>query len=123
MACLEYIDFHPLREVIEDGVLTWEPDKLARTIYRLPQLFWENGAGWVEANYWALDKASHFEIDIATVETLMKHLYAYACFLEENQLDWRHFPMRLAERAIVQFRGYLIEKIDQGHLASSPEIS
>lgn len=119
MARLEYINFKPLREIIEDGVLTWETDNLLRAINRLPQLFWDNGTGWAEANYWALDKASHFKTDIETVKALMKHLYAYACFLEENQLDWRHFPMRLADRAIVRFRGHLIEQIDRGSLASS----
>lgn len=119
MANLEYIDFKPFREVIEGNSLTWELDKLSRAIFRLPQLFWENGAGWAEANYWALDKATDFRTDIETVKALMKHLYAYAGFLEEHMLDWRHFPMRIADRAIVRFRGHLIEQIDQGSLASS----
>lgn len=119
MANLEYVNFTPLREVIEQGALTWEPDKLARAIPKLPQLFWANGAGWAEANFWALERATHFKGDIETVKALMKHLYAYASFLEEHQLDWRHFPMRLADRAIVRFRGHLIEQIDRGNLASS----
>lgn len=119
MANLEFIDFKPLREVIEEASLTWEPDKLSRSIPRLPQIFWENGSGWAEANYWALDKATQLKTDIETVKALMKHLYAYACFLEENAFDWRQFPLRLADRAIVQFRGHLIEQIDQGSLASS----
>ncbi|WP_420466085.1 tyrosine-type recombinase/integrase [Panacagrimonas sp.] len=49
----------------------------------------------------------------------MKHLHAYACFLEEHSLDWRHFPTRLSERAVVRFRGDLLKLIEQGNLASS----
>lgn len=119
MANLEFIDFKPLREVIHDVSLAWESDNLARAIPKLPQLFWENGSGWTEANYWALYKATDPKTDIETVKALMKHLYAYACFLEEKELDWRHFPLRLADRAIVRFRGHLIGQIDHGSLASS----
>lgn len=119
MANLEYIDFKPLREVIDDCSLTWESDRLSRPIPRLPQLFWKNGEGWAEANHWALEKATSLKTDIETVKALMKHLYAYARFLEEKALDWRHFPVRLADRAIVLFRGHLIEQINHGSLASS----
>lgn len=119
MANLEYIDFNPVREIIEDGTLNWVPDKLARAIPRLPQLFWESGEVWAEANYWALDRATQPKTDIETVKALLKHLYAYACFLEKHGLNWRHFPLRLADRALVKFRGRLIEQIDQGSLASS----
>ena len=119
MASLEYINFKPLREVVEDGVLRWEPDKLARAIPRLPQVFWDTGEGWAEANFWALDRASHPHADVETVKSLMKHLHAYAQFLESTELDWRHFPMRLAERAVVRFRGHLVDCIKRGSLASS----
>ncbi len=119
MANLEYINFKPQREVIVASSLTWEPDKMARVIPRLPQLFWADGTGWAEANYWALDKATTLRADIETVKAVMKHLHAYAVFLEEHRLDWRHFPIRLADRAIVRFRGHLIDLIDQGGLASS----
>jgi integrase len=119
LASLEYINFKPLREVIEDGALNWVPDKHSRAVRRLPQIFWDGGEGWAEANYWALDRASHPQADVETVKALMKHLYAYASFLEETEMDWRHFPMRLADRAVIRFRGRLIEQIDNGALASS----
>jgi integrase len=119
LASLEYINFMPLREVVEDGTLQWAPDKLARSVPRLPQIFWQDGEGWPEANFWALDRASHPHADVETVKTLMKHLHAYAQFLEDSGLDWRHFPMRLAERSVVRFRGHLIECMRRGCLASS----
>ena len=46
MARLEYIRFNPSREVIFNGEVTWEVDKLARSFRRLPQIFWSNGEGW-----------------------------------------------------------------------------
>lgn len=119
MACLEYIDFGPWREVISGGTLTWEPDKLARSLKGLPQIFWKNGEGWAEANDWALEKAATVGIKLDTVKALMKHLCRFAGFLEREGLDWRHFPIRKSERAIVRFRGNLLSQVSGGSLASS----
>lgn len=119
MACLEYIHFKPWREVIGNPRQDWIEDEEAPSIKRLPQIFWENGEGWAEANHWALDKATGQDVDPETVKALMKHLHAYANFLEMRGLDWRHFPMVVAQRAIVQFRGELIGQIKRGTLASS----
>lgn len=57
--------------------------------------------------------------DTSTAKPLMKHLAAYASWLESEELDWRHFPIRKSDRAIVKFRGYLIEQRDQGIIAPS----
>ena len=118
MAHLEFIDFKPWREGLEDNNIVWERDKVAPEIRRLPQIFWDAGEGWAEANHWALEKmtdGAHPD----TAKGLMKHLHAYACFLEATNLDWRHFPTRLAERATVRFRGDLIQQIERGSLSSS----
>lgn len=119
MARLEYVDFKHYREVIEGGVFTWALDKLARPVDRLPQLFWQNGEGWAEANHWALEKASSRSLKIDSIKSLMKHLHAYAEFLEARNLDWRHFPLLKSGRAVVLFRGQLMEQIQRGSLASS----
>lgn len=119
MACIEYINFKPWREFVRTDEITWEQDKLSPSIKRLPQIFWNNGEPWAEANHWALEKVSDKRVGLETVKALMKHLYAYSNFLEEHGLDWRHFPVRLADRAIVRFRGELMEQIDRGSLASS----
>jgi len=116
MAKLEFIRFTPMREVVEGDFIRWEPDRLAKPIPKLPQLFWDSGEPWCEANHWALTKANGMVgADIKTVTALMKHLAAYASWLERPErpkLDWRHFPMRQADRAIVQFRGELIRQRD-----------
>lgn len=119
MATLEYIEFTPWREVIANGELNWERDKLARSISGLPQIFWKSGEGWAEVNHWALEKAATTQTKLPTVKTLMKHLCPYATFLEREQLDWRHFPIRKADRAIVLFRGELISQIQEGAIKSS----
>jgi integrase len=119
MASLEYIDFNPWRDVVADGQLVWHPDKLAPGISRLPQIFWDSGEGWAEANHWALEKVANHRVHLDTAKGLMKHLHAFACYLEKHDLDWRHFPTRLSDRAVVQFRGDLMQQINSGSLASS----
>jgi integrase len=120
VANLEFIKYTPFREVIEDRNVRWVHDKLARPIDNLPQIFWDSGESWHEASHWALTKAtSPAGGDIKTVTTLMKHLAAYASWLESVTLDWRHFPMRKQDRAIFLYRGKLIAQRDTGSLAPS----
>lgn len=120
MANLESIQFTPMREVIEAGSVRWERDKLARPIEDLPQIFWANGEPWSEANHWALIKTTSMAgAHIKTANSLMKHLCAYADWLETEGLDWRHFPDRMADRAIVRYRGELIDQRDRGSLSPS----
>ncbi|MCG5078591.1 tyrosine-type recombinase/integrase, partial [Paraburkholderia tagetis] len=77
------------------------------------------GRGWDEANLWALERAAPRNVDIETVKATMKHLGRYAKFLEATGLDWRHFPVRKEEQVLRKFRKHLIEKRDDGILASS----
>ncbi|MDO1434405.1 MULTISPECIES: tyrosine-type recombinase/integrase [Pseudomonas] len=119
MANLEHLDFQPWREVQAGETLSWEPDGIADRVQRLPQIFWKSGEGWTEANLWALDKVTNQRCNVQTAESLMKHLHSYAGFLEEHGLDWRHFPLRMLERAVVRFRGTLIRLIESGDLAPS----
>ena len=120
MANLEVISYKPMREVIKDGNISWAPDTLATSIGKLPQIFWSSGEPWHEANHWALAKATSTQGGhIKTVNSLMKHLAAYASWLEFKELDWRHFPTRKQERAAILFRGELIEQRGRGSLAAS----
>jgi integrase len=120
MALLEVINYTPMREVVEDGSVRWVSDRLARPISKLPQIFWNSGEPWHEANHWALTKAtSTAGGHIKTVTNLMKHLAAYASWLEFKELDWRQFPTRKQDRAIVLYRGELIAQRNRGSLAPS----
>lgn len=120
MASLEVIQYTPFREVIENHSVRWVDDRVARPIDKLPQIFWSSGEPWHEANHWALAKAtSTAGGHIKTVTSLMKHLAAYASWLESSELDWRTFPVRKQDRAIVLYRGELIMQRDKGRLAPS----
>lgn len=120
MARLEYIRFTPMRESIIDGAVEWAPDQIGSPIQNLPQIFWSTGDGWVEANLWALDRAtSATGSDIKTVSALMKHLNAYAGWIEAEGIDWRHFPNRMTDRCLVRYRGSLISQRDSGFLKPS----
>lgn len=120
MATLESIHFRPVREVVEASLVTWEPDKLAKEIVGLPQVFWSSGIPWDEVNHWALTKAtSTAGGHLKTVTSLMKHLCSYASWLEETGFDWRHFPVRLADRVLSRYRGELIEQRNRGSIRPS----
>ncbi|WP_343627161.1 site-specific integrase [Roseateles puraquae] len=119
MPKLAYIRFQPWLEAASDDGNAWERDVNHLHIDRLPQIFWNSGEGWPEANYWALKKVSDDGVDLETVKSLMKHLFAYSEFLEKIKLDWRHFPIRMEDRVLVRFRGHLIKQIKSGNLRSS----
>ena len=120
MATLEQVRFTPMREIVKDKSVTWSADGFAKQIERLPQIFWSGGEPWSEANHWALSKAvGRVGRDMKTVTSLMKHLASYASWLEATERDWRHFPMRMADRAIVLYRGHLIAQRDAGDLMPS----
>jgi HJR/Mrr/RecB family endonuclease len=58
----ELVAVHSARSPIED----------------LPQIYWEDGRPWDEANAWSLHRAAPRDIDIQTVKRTMKHLCRYA---------------------------------------------
>jgi len=120
VAHLEVINYTPMREVVSDGSISWVPDKLKRVTSKLPQIYWNDGEPWHVANHWAITKAYSTQGGrIKTVTSLMKHLAAYAAWLESRELDWRHFPIRKDHRAVVIYRGELIEQRERGSLAPS----
>lgn len=119
MARLEHIKYQPHRAIVEADKVRWVPINNSRVIHKLPQLFWQNGTPWDEANHWALDKASSSDIKLSTVQSLMAHLRAYASWLESSETDWRHFPMRKQDRVLVLYRGNLIRDRDDGRLSPS----
>lgn len=114
MAHLELIKYTPWREEVDGSNLRFVPDKLGRPIAELPAIFWNSGEPWSEANDFSIEKVmSKQGRPTKTALTLMKHLVAYASWLESKELDWCHFPVRRDERAIVRFRGYLIDQRDR----------
>lgn len=120
MARLEYIHYKPHRpEVDSSSRITWVPEVAVRLVEKLPQIFWADGSPWVEANLWALESARSRDVKLKTIRGAMEHLHKYANWLEEKQVDWRHFPLNKAERVLVQYRGALVESRDRGEIAPS----
>ncbi|WP_239694024.1 site-specific integrase, partial [Burkholderia pseudomallei] len=119
MARLEYIrhEFFDA-SLSEKEELVWTRQS-KKPIDRLPQIFWNDGSSWHEANLWALDRAASNQVDAETTKRTMKHLNRYADFLEVRGADWRHFPVRKEEQVLRKFRKHLIEEVDKGMLAGS----
>jgi len=119
MARLESIYYIPHIPVVEYGKVEWVRNTSLRPIDGLPQLFWKEGRPWTEANHWALDKSSQQAVKLSTIESLMGHLHKYANWLETEEIDWRHFPIRKSDRVLFRFRGALIQARDSGQLRPS----
>lgn len=120
MASLEHVCYVPHRPLVVNNEVELRPLEGGTAITELPQIFWKDGTPWLEACLWAHERATSREIKIHTVQTEMRHLHAYANFLDTNEeIDWRHFPRRKADRVLVLWRDELIKARDAGKLASS----
>jgi integrase len=119
VALLEYINYVPHRAVVLEQGVEWVLNACARTLSGLPQIFWNDGTPWAEANHWALENAHFGAVKLETVQNLMGHLHKYAKWLEEEQVDWRHFPMRKSDRVLVRYRGALIVDRNDGRISPS----
>ncbi len=124
MARLEYIHYLPMKPEVVSGVVVWQSDTGLRSIERLPQLFWNDGSPWREANLWAVEMGRVRRVKVKTIHSLFGHLHKYANWLEEQAannrpIDWRHFPQTKSERVLDRYRGYLIALRDAGVLKPS----
>ncbi|WP_150430696.1 site-specific integrase [Dechloromonas sp. CZR5] len=118
MATLERIRYTPQTIVVEDGKVSYS-ESSRRVIAGLPQLFWADCSPWREANLWALERASSNEASLKTVAGNLNGLLHYANFLEEQSLLWLAFPVRKANRCLVQYRGSLVAARDAGLMSPS----
>lgn len=119
MARLECINYIPHQIVMREQQANWVLSPRSRAISTFPQIFWKDGTPWFEANHWALDKIKNMSVELDTIRSLMGHLHKYANWLEQEQIDWRHFPTRKSDRVLVRYRGALIAKRDAGDLKPS----
>lgn len=123
MAILEHLSISTF--FIEHQISTekskWVTNESLKTFPKVAHIFFDNGEPWHIANKYALDLLKQASEDIsATVTSNMTHLRTYASWLENNQIDWRHFPKDdKSERCLVKFRGYLISKRNTGKPAAS----
>jgi integrase len=86
----------------------------------LPQIFFDNGEPWLAVNKYASNLLNAISgNNPKTITSKMNHLKAYASWLEQNQIDWRHFPKKQKDRCLFKYRGDLIDARDTGELAPS----
>ncbi|MGF6658220.1 integrase [Paraburkholderia youngii] len=120
MARLDYIHHESCDAVLDgSGQVLWTRTANKEPIERLPQIYWEDHRGWVEANVWAADRAASGTVGIETITRSMKYLCGFASFIEAEGIDWRHFPVRKEKQVLRKFRKHLIEEVDNGMLAST----
>lgn len=123
MAVLERLDHTRMildQNEVERKRIEWIEQKAERGIPKLPQIFFANGEPFRAANCYALSKMGGAKgSNIKTVISAMNHIKAYADWLEECDLDWRHFPLKKKDRCLFRFRGYLIEQRKSSRLSPS----
>lgn len=88
-------------------------------IASLPQIFWQTGESWSEANQFALNQMISGSLSERTVHRKMKHIHYFAGYLEEQRKDWRLFPRRTEDQILIKFKKHLIEQCDFGLLHRS----
>ena len=106
MARVEYIRLPLTRPVVQDGAIRLEPEEVVDPLTRLrvpvtaedvPQIVWNNGEFWSEANVWLLRRArSALSGDLKpdTIVANAKDLLAYANWLEDAGKQWWRCPLR-----------------------------
>lgn len=120
MASLVLIKFSRHQPVVEDDHVIWNAHgEGKKDIDGLPQIIWEDQMPWREANLWATSRATGKKVNIKTIISTMKHVHAFANWLEDERLTWYHFPDRESDRCLVMYRGHLISQRDLGHIAPS----
>lgn len=131
MAKIEYIRL-PLEHCnVDVDAITYRPTKIVDPRTRLPiefvlegipQLLWDNGRFWTEANCWLLRRSRLLpskQIATDTVVANGKDLLAYANWLELQGMNWWACPLRDDQRPLNLFRGYLVGAYKDGVLSQS----
>lgn len=118
MATLEAIHYVPHRAEVSKNSVMWVETR-KKIIEELPQIMWADNRPWREANLWALTRASDQKRSLKTIWSAMKHIHAYAKWLEQENVAWWHFPEREADRCLVRYRGALMDSIRNGEIAAS----
>lgn len=114
---VEHIHFSPHDLSVNDRLITYSLNSSRVVIEGLPQIFWEDGLPWREANLWAVETVAMGEALPKNVSSNLNGLLNYAKFLEGRGLQWFEFPSRKAYQCLVQYRGALIKARDAGHIS------
>lgn len=104
--------------------IIWLQNEKALVNPKVPHIFFESGEPWLAANAYALAKLESVSGNhIKTVTSNMGHLKAYASWLEDQGVDWRHFPTKKKDRCLFRYRGFLVQQRDAGLISPSTTTS
>lgn len=117
MARLEQIKYQPHNLQADNGAVTWAASSHRKPIDGLPQIIWNDGTPFREANAWAASRS--VEVANQTVRSDMSKLLPYANFLEESGLSFYHFPKQKSEQCLIRYRGHLIDLRGKGVISPS----
>lgn len=129
MARLEYIRLPLEICVVEDGEVRFVREESVDPRTRLkmpvaaelvPQLLWDRGALWDEANIWFLARTRLLlsgQLKVDTIGANGKDLLAYADWLELSGIHWWECHPLDEKRPLNLYRGYLVKAYEQGVIA------
>jgi len=119
MASLEIVQlkrYEPnVPDVVSPETVNWLASRC--TLQAQPMIVWASGETWGQANLWADHLAE--QLDPKTVMSSLKHLTAYAKWLEVEGIEWWHFPEKKSERCLFGFRKALVAARDAHEIAPS----
>ena len=121
MAVIELITHHPVEynPTSKDSVFGFIHNVNLKVTEDFPLIFWRSFLPWKEANQYAFSRYFDSNKSLKTVTRDANHIRLYADWLENNNIDWLHFPKTKRERCLYRFRGFLIDCRDSGLLAPS----
>ena len=85
MARLVSISFQPHDEVYQSGSIHWQASSSRGQIAALPQIVYDDGTPFREANIWAYSRSACRLVSPRTVKSNISKLLSYANFLEEEE--------------------------------------
>src|SRR5688572_22777554 len=66
-----------------------------------------------------MERATSHGVDLATVQSALSSILAYAGWLESSAISWQHFPTRMSDRCLYQYRRSLIAARDDDKISPS----
>lgn len=118
MSVIEKVNIRCMHLINKDKV-EWSEEETSEEIC-IPQVFFANGEPWKSVNYYVLQLYQSFQwSSLKTVLSQINHLNAYSIWLENNNIDWKQFPVTEKNRCIYIYRGVLIEQRNSDGLAAS----
>ncbi len=99
-----------------DGKPKWKPSRFNL----FPVVLEASGLPWPEASIYVLGRLENTpDPSMATYDGIADDLAAYRRFLDDEDIDWRHFPAQKLSRPTYRYRSHLLRAVEAGGLAAS----